>query len=59
MAKDKANKGLKRFCGPLKCTCISEYQDKKYGKGLRIHNQAGTIPAPKYRCTVCLHERGL
>lgn len=32
-----------------KCTCISEFQDKTYGKGMRVKNSSGT----GYKCTVC------
>lgn len=34
----------------LKCSCTHEYQDQKYGKGMRVKNgtQKGT-----HRCTVC------
>lgn len=39
---------------PLKCTCKHEYQDERYGKGIRLHNRIkmGT-PANGWRCTVC------
>ena len=33
----------------LKCHCASDFQDKKYGKGKRLHN--ATVKG--YRCTVC------
>lgn len=37
------------------CECISEYQDKRYGKGKRVHN---TCKDDKHvRCTVCLKEK--
>ncbi len=33
----------------LKCVCVSEYQDKLYGKNQRVHS-----PSNKgHRCTVC------
>ena len=32
-----------------KCTCVHEYQDKVYGKGIRLFN-VGTKDA---KCTVC------
>ena len=32
------------------CTCFSNYQDKKYGKGNRLHNLTRKEGA---RCTVC------
>ena len=35
----------------LPCDCWSEYQDRKYGLGNRIHNQSGTKPSAN--CTVC------
>lgn len=40
----------------LKCTCSNEYQDKKYGQGMRV-----VTPCQKehtYRCTVCGKEMG-
>lgn len=44
----------------LICTCEHEYQDKKYGKGKRVHTltQKGTAKEdPVFRCTVCGKER--
>lgn len=32
------------------CSCPSEYQDKKYGKGARVHNETAK---DELRCTVC------
>jgi len=39
----------------LTCTCQHEYQDKKYGKGMRVHNKAAGNKGTekKWRCTVC------
>jgi len=37
----------------LKCTCDDEYMDKKYGKGMRVHN--GT--AKGWRCAKCGKEK--
>ena len=34
-----------------KCSCESNYQDRIYGKGMRVCNQ--TKNSDKYRCTVC------
>lgn len=34
----------------LKCTCKNEFQDKKYGRGMRVHNPTAK---DKQRCTVC------
>lgn len=33
-----------------KCTCVNEYQDRKYGKGMRVHT---TGKKDGDRCTVC------
>jgi len=36
----------------FKCTCVSKYQDKIYGKGKRVFNPLqGNVKG--YRCTVC------
>lgn len=34
----------------LPCTCTHEFQDKLYGKGIRVHNQT---KVGQFRCTVC------
>lgn len=41
------------------CTCESNYQDKHYGKMLRLHNEAKskTPGQPMWRCTVCGKEK--
>lgn len=39
----------------MKCTCDHEYQDKTYGKGMRVHNRKR---AGNWVCTVCTHEKG-
>lgn len=38
------------------CSCEHAFQDKEYGKGMRLHTEAkGASPGTvKYRCTVCL-----
>ncbi len=38
----------------MKCSCKSEYQDKKYGSGMRVH----TIGNKKTTCTVCGANKG-
>lgn len=43
------NKGEKIMI--LRCNCIHEYQDKKYGLGNRVHNLSGNKPSAS--CTVC------
>ena len=40
------------------CTCKNDYQDERYGKGMRVHTVRPPDKAPRYRCTVCLKERG-
>lgn len=36
------------------CNCINEYQDKKYGKGLRVHTPVNSKKnGTSARCTVC------
>lgn len=38
----------------LACKCNHEYQDRKYGNGMRIHNFAPKAQqGGGYRCTVC------
>lgn len=36
--------------------CVSDFQDKLYGKGIRLHNPAKKMTA--LRCTVCNHDLG-
>ena len=36
------------------CTCNSEYQDKRYGAGLRVYNLCKK--GEKARCTICSKE---
>jgi hypothetical protein len=42
----------------LKCSCNNEFQDKEYGKGMRVFNSGGNINSTvkTYRCTVCESE---
>lgn len=51
MAKKKAEvkEGESRVKA-IKCECKSDYQDKVYGKYLRLHNK---MINGKWRCTVC------
>ena len=39
----------------LPCNCESEFQDKEYGKGMRLHNvsQGGNNKGKQAFCTVC------
>lgn len=42
----------------LPCNCVSNYQDRVYGSGMRVHNQMNDAGSTKmYRCTVCQAER--
>ncbi len=38
----------------MQCKCRHEYQDQKYGNGMRVYNVgASTRGVSKARCTVC------
>lgn len=39
----------------MKCSCISEFQDKEYGKGNRVFNSCGD-DATRFRCATCGKE---
>lgn len=40
-----------------KCTCKNEFQDQRYGNGMRVMNASGASgKADKVRCTVCSKE---
>lgn len=44
----------------MKCRCKNAYQDKKYGRGVRVFNKlgkGGVGSLSMYRCTVCLNEK--
>lgn len=38
----------------IKCNCVHEFQDRIYGKGMRLANEMGDNNG--YRCTVCGKE---
>ena len=40
-----------------RCHCLHEYQDRKYGRGLRVFNPYKD--GAGLRCTACGQERGL
>ena len=41
-----------------KCTCVHDWQDWKWGKGMRVHNPiTNKTNVNKWRCTVCLKEK--
>lgn len=37
----------------LICSCQHEFQDKKYGKGKRVHNRKASKSTFDFKCTVC------
>jgi hypothetical protein len=41
----------------LACVCKNAYQDKVYGKGMRVHNGANPKGASYWRCTCCLARK--
>ena len=43
----------------LRCKCQNDFQDKKYGKGIRVHNECGGSKKsrPDWRCTVCSDKK--
>lgn len=45
----------------LRCTCENKFQDKTYGKKMRVHNRMKDDSAgrPQFRCTVCEKERSI
>lgn len=40
-----------------RCSCENEYQDQRYGKGVRVWNRGGSKERPKFTCTVCAAKR--
>ena len=41
----------------MPCTCQHEFQDEKYGKGMRVMNECGDgKKVTGYRCTICGKE---
>ena len=37
----------------LPCSCKHDFQDKRYGKGIRLHALCGPQPQRDWGCTVC------
>ena len=37
----------------MACTCKHDFQDKTYGKGIRVHALCGPQPQKDCGCTVC------
>jgi len=52
---DKNEKDTSNATKVLKCTCQHEFQDRKYGAGMRVHNYARSANGKTggWRCTVC------
>ena len=43
-------------CGDY-MTAAAQYQNEKYGLGIRVHNPLGGANRGKFRCTVCGDEK--
>lgn len=41
----------------MKCACVNKFQEKKYGKNMRIHTITTKDTTPHYRCTACGFEK--
>ena len=41
----------------LVCTCVSKYQDSRYGPQCRVHNSLDSTHIRDWRCTVCGNEK--
>ena len=46
-------------CVILKCNCKSSYQDKRYGKGKRVHNEGQGKTRGAVYCTVCGNKKSV
>ncbi len=51
MAKEKSQPVAVKTT--IKCNCVSDFQDQRYGKGVRVCTPGGTRERPEYKCTVC------
>lgn len=40
-----------------RCDCDHKFQDKRHGKGFRVHNYINGMKSSNWRCTVCGKER--
>lgn len=45
-----------RMTKVMRCKCEHAYQDKKHGKGMRVHNKKGG-QSNNWVCTVCRDEK--
>lgn len=41
----------------MPCKCVHEFQDKTYGKGMRLFNLSEVAKVKKAKCTVCGNEK--
>lgn len=53
----KATKAAAKGTIIARCECSNAFQDKRYGRGLRLHNRC-TGDVEKSRCTVCGNTKG-
>ena len=54
----KKGEPMKATMVVARCGCQHEYQDARYGPGMRQHTIGGTsVASPLYRCTVCGREK--
>lgn len=42
-----------------RCTCESDFQDRVYGKGMRVFNEGGKDKVSELHCTSCGKVIGL
>lgn len=42
----------------IDCNCSHDYQDRRYGKGKRVHNPTLGKNGQWHRCTVCGSGKG-
>lgn len=56
----KVESAVKQSVMILKCVCQHEFQDRKYGKSMRVMNSCVVKPQQpqRFRCTVCGSIRG-
>lgn len=47
------NNGGVKMSAIKQCDCVNEYQDKRYGKGMRVHTPLANLKNGAWRCTVC------
>lgn len=50
--------GQKKNIAIKPCSCKHEFQDKKYGQGMRVMNRCKQVDdkSTKFRCTICSRE---